>query len=191
MGQQYTELNEQHIQFISEQKIYFIGTAAETGSVNISPKGGDSLRVVNAQEIAWLNLTGSGNETASHVIKHQRMTVMFCSFEGKPLILRAYGKAKVIHKKDKEWDKYNAMFPCSVAARQIFVLAINLVQSSCGMSVPYFSYQSDRDNLAKWSEKQGVDGIEKYWAKKNQTSIDGFDTQIIERNGVHVEPTNE
>jgi len=190
MGQQYPDLNEQHIQFISEQKIYFVGTAAESGSVNVSPKGGDSLRVINAKEIAWLNLTGSGNESASHVLQNPRMTVMFCSFEGKPLILRAYGNAKVVHKKDKDWDKYNSKFPHSVAARQIFVLDITLVQSSCGMSVPYFSYEGDRDDLAKWSEKQGTDGIERYWVKKNQKSIDGFDTEILERNGVETELTN-
>lgn len=184
MGQQFSELNDQHIEFISEQKIYFVGTAAETGSVNVSPKGGDSLRVINSKEIAWLNLTGSGNESASHVLQNPRMTVMFCAFEGKPLILRAYGKAKVLHKNDKDWEKYSSQFPFSVAARQIFVLDINLVQSSCGMSVPYFSYESDQDNLAKWSEKQGVDGIEKYWAKKNQKSIDGFETEILERTGV-------
>ncbi len=184
MGKQFSELSVQHIDFISKQKIYFVGTAAETGSVNISPKGGDSLRVINSKEIAWLNLTGSGNESASHVLLNPRMTVMFCAFEGKPLILRAYGSAKVLHQQDKEWDEYSSHFPRSVATRQIFVLDINLVQSSCGMSVPYFSYDEDRDDLAKWSEKQGTVGIEKYWAKKNQKSIDGFETEIIERSGI-------
>ena len=184
MGQKYSELNDQHITFITEQKIYFVGTAAETGSVNVSPKGGDTLRVINSKEIAWLNLTGSGNESASHVLQTPRMTVMFCSFEGKPLILRAYGNARVLHQKDKEWKKYNSKFPLSVAARQIFILDIHLVQSSCGMSVPYFSYNCDRDDLAKWSEKQGTDGIEQYWVKKNQKSIDGFKTDIIERTGI-------
>jgi hypothetical protein len=184
MGQKYSELNDKHIAFISEQKIYFVGTAAETGSVNVSPKGRDSLRVINSKEIAWLNLTGSGNESASHVLQNPRMTVMFCAFEGKPLILRAYGKAKVLHQKDKEWNEYNSRFPVSVAARQIFVLDINLVQSSCGMSVPYYCYDSDRDDLAKWSEKQGTDGIKKYWINKNQKSIDGFETEIIERTGI-------
>lgn len=192
MGQKYSELDDKHIEFISKQKIYFVATAAETGSVNVSPKGGDSLRVVNSKEIVWLNLTGSGNESASHVLKNPRMTLMFCAFEGKPLILRAYGKAKVLHQKDKEWDGYNSQFPVSVAARQIFVLDISLVQSSCGMSVPYFSYDRDRDDLAEWSEKQGKDGIEKYWVKKNQKSIDGFKTEIIERTDItDVEPRNE
>ncbi|WGL15123.1 pyridoxamine 5'-phosphate oxidase family protein [Microbulbifer bruguierae] len=192
MGQQYSELNDRHIQFISEQKIYFVGTAAQTGSVNVSPKGGDSLRVINSKEIAWLNLTGSGNESASHVLKNSRMTLMFCAFKGKPLILRAYGEARVLHKTDKDWGKYGSKFPFSVAARQIFVLAVSLVQSSCGMSVPYFGYEGDRDDLAKWSEKQGTDGIEKYWAKKNQQSIDGFETEILDRAGIKgVMPSGE
>ena len=191
MGQKFSELTEQHLEFISEQKIYFVGTAAETGSVNLSPKGGDYLRVINSKEIAWLNLTGSGNESASHVLQNPRMTLMFCAFDGKPLILRAYGKARVLHQQDKEWDEYSSRFPVSVASRQIFVLEINLVQSSCGMSVPYFSYDGDRDNLAKWSEKQGKEGIEKYWVKNNQKSIDGFETEIIERTGIKdVQPSN-
>ena len=191
MGQQFSALTEQHVAFIAEQKIYFVGTAAETGRVNLSPKGGDSLRVIHSNEIAWLNLTGSGNESASHVLLNPRMTLMFCAFDGKPLILRAYGNARVLHRQDKEWDEYSARFPVSVASRQIFVLDINLVQSSCGMSVPYFGYDSDRDNLVKWSDKQGKEGIERYWVKKNQKSIDGFETEIIERTGTaDVQPRN-
>ncbi len=184
MGQQFSELSEQHITFIGEQKIYFVGTAADTGNVNISPKGGDTLRVINANKIAWLNLTGSGNESASHTLKHPRMTIMFCAFDGKPLILRAYGKAHVLHQKDDDWETYSTLFPESVASRQIFILDIDFVQASCGMSVPYFDYVGDRDDLANWSIKQGKDGIEKYWIKKNQKSIDGFDTEIIERTGI-------
>lgn len=184
MGKQFSELSNKHIEFIEQQQIYFVGTAADTGNVNLSPKGGDSLRVISPTKIAWLNLTGSGNESASHVIKNPRMTVMFCAFEGSPLILRTYGEAKVLHNKDAEWETYSPLFPESVAARQIFVLDINLVQSSCGMSVPYFKYAEDRDDLAKWSERQGQANIEQYWLKKNQKSIDGFDTEIVERTGI-------
>jgi len=186
MGKQFSALTEQHIEFIGKQHIYFVGTAADTGNVNLSPKGGDSLRIIDTNTIAWLNQTGSGNESASHVLINPRMTVMFCAFEGAPLILRAYGNAQVLHQQDPEWDKYSALFPHSVAARQIFILDIDMVQSSCGMSVPYFNYQDDRDDLAKWSTRQGKDGIEKYWVKKNQQSIDGFETEIIERTGIDV-----
>ena len=184
MGKQFSELSDKHISFIEQQKLYFVGTAADRGSVNLSPKGGDSLRVISPTQIAWLNLTGSGNESAAHVLNNQRMTLMFCAFEGAPLILRAYGQASVLHNKDAEWKKYVSLFPGSVAARQIFILDINMVQSSCGMSVPYFSYEGDREDLAKWSEKQGTEGIEKYWLKKNQKSIDGFESEIASRSGL-------
>lgn len=184
MGKQFSELSDKHISFIEQQKLYFVGTAADSGSVNLSPKGGDSLRVISPTQIAWLNLTGSGNESAAHVLNNQRMTLMFCAFEGAPLILRAYGQASVLHNKDAEWKKYVSLFPESVAARQIFILDINMVQSSCGMSVPYFTYEGDREDLAKWSEKQGTEGIEKYWLKKNQKSIDGFESEIASRSGL-------
>ncbi|AXN30246.1 pyridoxamine 5'-phosphate oxidase family protein [Vibrio coralliilyticus] len=184
MGKQFSELSDKHIAFIDQQKLYFVGTAADSGSVNLSPKGGDSLRVISPTQIAWLNLTGSGNESAAHVLNNPRMTLMFCAFEGAPLILRAYGQASVLHNKDAEWKKYVSLFPESVAARQIFILDINMVQSSCGMSVPYFSYEGDREDLATWSEKQGTEGIEKYWLKKNQKSIDGFESEIASRSGL-------
>ncbi|NRF16533.1 pyridoxamine 5'-phosphate oxidase family protein [Vibrio coralliilyticus] len=184
MGKQFSELSDKHIAFIEQQKLYFVGTAADSGSVNLSPKGGDSLRVISPTQIAWLNLTGSGNESAAHVLNNQRMTLMFCAFEGAPLILRAYGQASVLHNKDAEWKKYVSLFPESVAARQIFILDINMIQSSCGMSVPYFSYEGDREDLAQWSEKQGTEGIEKYWLKKNQKSIDGFESEIASRSGL-------
>ncbi|NOI27991.1 pyridoxamine 5'-phosphate oxidase family protein [Vibrio coralliilyticus] len=184
MGKQFSELSDKHIAFIDQQKLYFVGTAADSGSVNLSPKGGDSLRVISPTQIAWLNLTGSGNESAAHVLNNPRMTLMFCAFEGAPLILRAYGQASVLHNKDAEWKKYVSLFPESVAARQIFILDINMVQSSCGMSVPYFSYEGDREDLANWSEKQGTEGIEKYWLKKNQKSIDGFESEIASRSGL-------
>jgi hypothetical protein len=182
MGQKYTELSDKHIEFIKDQKIYFVGTAAETGSVNLSPKGDDSLRVLNENTIAWLNLTGSGNESAAHVLQNPRMTIMFCAFDGKPLILRAYGQARMLHRKDPEWAKYIDLFSPSIASRQIFILDISMVQSSCGMSVPYFDYNEDRELLADWSERQGEEGIEAYWTKKNQKSIDGFESKIVELN---------
>lgn len=184
MGKQFTELSKEHIKFIEAQKIYFIGTAAENGKVNISPKGGDSLRVLNTKTVAWLNLTGSGNETSAHVLKNPRMTIMFSAFEGKPLILRLYGSAKVLHITDVEWKSYISLFPESVASRQIFLLEIDLIQSSCGMSVPLFEYKADRNELAEWSKKQGKEGIEKYWVNKNQTSLDGFETEIVKRNDI-------
>ncbi len=187
MGQQFTELSNKHIEFIDNQQIFFVGTAAESGHVNLSPKGSDSLRVIDSNTIAWLNLTGSGNESASHVLLNPRMTIMFCAFEGSPLILRAYGQARVLHRNDPEWSKYVDLFPPSVASRQVFILDISLVQSSCGTSVPFFNYESDRDTLAKWSQNKGKEGIEAYWVKNNQRSIDDFDTEIVKRSGITID----
>ncbi|MEZ8142936.1 pyridoxamine 5'-phosphate oxidase [Enterovibrio norvegicus FF-33] len=187
MGQTTKSLNEKQIAFIEKQKLYFVGTAAPTGTVNMSPKGGDSLRVIDSKTLAWLNLTGSGNESAAHVLQDPRMTVMFCAFEGAPLILRAYGTARAIHRNDPEWAIYSVLFPESIASRQIFLLDIDMVQASCGMSVPFFRYESDRDELDKWSAKQGEHGIQRYWLKKNQTSLDGFESQIAEKSGLKID----
>lgn len=179
MGKQFSELSQKHIEFIKQQHLYFVGTAAETGTVNISPKGGDTLRVINPTRVIWQNLTGSGNETAAHLLKNPRMTLMFCSFEGAPLILRLYGTAQVIHKSDTDWQQCIDLFPDNVASRQVLVLDIDLVQASCGMSVPKFDFLSDRDELDKWSQRKGVEGIEAYWESRNQYSIDGFETGIV------------
>lgn len=181
MGKTYTELTEQQIQFIAQQKLFFVATAADTGKVNVSPKGGDFLRVRNPNEIVWLNLTGSGNESAAHVLKNPRMTIMFCAFTGAPLILRAYGQAKAIHRGDAQWSELIELFPASLGARQLFVLSIEQVQSSCGTAVPFYDYVEDRNQLAQWTERQGSEGIAAYWEKKNQKSLDGFDTEILQR----------
>lgn len=182
MAQQYSEISEKHKQFIEQQKLFFVGTATADSRVNVSPKGMDSFRVLNTKKVAWLNVTGSGNETAAHVQENPRMTIMFTSFEGDPMIFRLYGKATVIHKNDAKWDELYALFDKHVAARQIFELDIDFVQTSCGMAVPYYDYVGEREQLTNWAIKQGEKGIEEYWAKKNQTSIDGLATHIIEKN---------
>jgi hypothetical protein len=183
MGQRFNELSENHIKFISEQKIYFVGTASDDSRVNVSPKGMDSLRVLSNTRVAWLNVTGSGNESAAHVQINPRMTIMFCAFDGAPLILRLYGSAKVIHKGDPEWNKLISGFKPLLGARQIFDLSVDLVQSSCGMATPYFSYNGDRELLSEWAVKKGDDGIRSYWEEKNQVSIDGIPTHIIAKSG--------
>lgn len=188
MGQLFEALSPQHVAFIEAQKIYFVATAADQGTVNLSPKGGDSLRVIDAHTLAWLNLTGSGNESAAHVLHNPRMTVMFCAFEGAPLILRAYGQARVLHRGDTGWEAALARFPASIAARQIFLLDIERVQASCGMSVPLYEYQGDREDLANWSMRQGREGLEAYWRKKNQLSLDGLESEILARSGLEATP---
>ena len=182
MGQQYSELSQKHIDFIEQQKIFFVGTATDQSKVNISPKGMDSLRVLDNSTVAWLNVTGSGNETAAHVQTHPRMTIMFAAFEGAPMILRLYGNATAVHHKDTEWAALLALFPHVPGARQIFKLSIDTVQTSCGMAVPYFGYEGEREQLNHWAIKKGEDGIRDYWEQKNQVSLDGIPTNILARN---------
>ncbi len=183
MGQRYPELSEQHVEFIAQQKLFFVGTATSDSRVNVSPKGMDSFRVIDSKRVVWVNVTGSGNETAAHIQSNPRMTVMFCAFEGAPLILRLYGTAKVTHKTSPEWHVLQALLPSLPGARQIFDLEVDLVQSSCGMAVPYFSYEGDRELLRDWAVKKGDEGIKEYWAQKNQFSLDGLPTHIDQHEG--------
>jgi len=175
----YETLEPKLIEFIESQKIFFVGTAGTEGRVNVSPKGMDSLRVLNDRQLLWLNLTGSGNETAAHLLDLDRMTLMFCAFEGSPWILRAYGNAKAYHPRDAEWNEWIAKFPEYPGARQIFLLNVDLVQTSCGFAVPNYEYKEDRDDLVKWTSKIGPDGVKKYWEDKNRTSIDNKPTNIF------------
>ena len=183
MAQQYPELSDRHIDFIQEQKLYFVGTATDESRINISPKGIDSLRVLDTNRVVWLNLTGSGNESSAHVQLNPRMTIMFAAFEGNPMILRLYGKARVIHKNDTQWNDLYKLFPESNGARQIFDLDIDLVQTSCGMGVPLYDYVDERNQLNKWAEKKADAQLHEYWKARNQTSIDGLPTNIVEKNG--------
>ena len=179
MSKHYEKLNEKLKKFIEDQKIFFVGTAASEGRVNVSPKGMDSLHLLNDRQLIWLNLTGSGNETAAHIQELARMTILFCAFAGDPLILRVYGNARAVHPRDNEWNEWISMFPEYPGSRQIFLLDIDLVQTSCGFAVPNFEYQEDRGDLIYWTQKIGDEGVKKYWADKNQVSIDGKPTGIF------------
>ena len=182
MGKRYSEIPDKLKRFIEDQKIFFVATATADGRINISPKGMDSLRVLDANRVVWLNVTGSGNETAAHVQENPRMTMMFAAFEGKPMILRIYGNARVIHRNDPEWKNTIALFRPLPGARQIFDLAVDLVQTSCGMGVPLYDYAGEREQLNEWANKKGEKGIKEYWKQKNQESIDGKPTRILEKN---------
>ena len=183
MGQRFQEMSEGHKEFILKQKIFFVGTATADSRVNISPKGMESLIILDNARVAWLNVTGSGNETSAHVQRAPRMTIMFCSFDGQPLILRLYGTAEVIHKNDPEWTHLYPLFKPLPGARQIFNVALDLVQTSCGMAVPHFSYSGDRDMLSDWASQRGDEGLKRYQEEKNQTSIDGIPTHIVAKGG--------
>lgn len=181
MGQRHTEISDKLSEFISQQKMFFVGTATADSRVNISPKGMDSLRVLDKNRLVWLNVTGSGNETAAHIQENSRMTIMFASFEGKPMILRLYGKARVVHKNEDEWENLYRLFKPMVGARQVFDLTVELVQTSCGMAVPFMDYVEERDQLDHWAALQGEDGIKNYWEKNNQLSLDNKPTNIMSK----------
>lgn len=182
MAQQFDSLSDRLIEFILQQHLFFVATATADSRVNVSPKGMDSLRVLNSNRVIWLNVTGSGNETAAHLEQNPRMTLMFCAFEGKPLILRLYGQARAIHHKDPEWQSLYGLFDALPGARQIFILDIDLVQTSCGMAVPYLDYVGERELLNNWAERKGEIGIKDYWREKNQFTVDGLETDIVKKN---------
>ncbi|MEL6950500.1 MAG: pyridoxamine 5'-phosphate oxidase family protein [Pseudomonadota bacterium] len=180
MGEQFKALDDKHIEFIGDQHLFFVGTAAAEGLINVSPKGMDTFRVIDASRVAWLNLTGSGNETAAHVLEHDRMTIMFCSFDKHPRILRLYGKATVVHPRDATWQEHIDRFPKFTGARQVFDVHLNMVQTSCGYAVPYYELKGERPTLTKWADGRGRSGIENYWQERNTESLDQKPTGITE-----------
>jgi len=180
MSKHYDHINERIQKFIEAQKIFFVATATDSSRINLSPKGMDSFRVIDKNKVLWLNLTGSGNETAAHLLADGRITVMFCAFEGAPNILRIYGQGKVINPNDENWAETVDLFPKLAGTRQIIEIDIDLVQTSCGMSIPYFEFKEERLQLDDWAKQQGEEGIKAYWKKNNEFSIDGIPTRIEE-----------
>jgi len=180
MGEKYAAINERHSKFIRKQQIFFIATATDESRINLSPKGLDSLRILGDNRVIWLNLTGSGNETAAHLQTDSRMTIMFCAFNGPPLILRLYGTARMILPSDDVWGELYAHFDPLPGARQIFDVAVDLVYTSCGFGVPLYDFAGERPLLNRWAEKKGEAGIRDYWRDKNSISLDGEAIPIAE-----------
>jgi|UniRef100_UPI0040470958 hypothetical protein len=182
MAKFYDSITSRLQSFIEAQKIFFVATAPKNGRINLSPKGMDSFRILNSNRVLWLNVTGSGNETAAHLLENNRITLMFCSFEGAPNILRLYGKGKEIKPKDPNWNEVIGLFTETPGTRQIFDIQIESAQTSCGMSIPFYEYQGEREELNNWALEKGEDGIQQYWKDKNQTSIDGLATHLLDTN---------
>lgn len=182
MAKQFPHLEQKHIDFIGEQHIFFTASATDTSRVNLSPRStADSLRIASPSVALYLDKTGSGSETAAHLLVNNRLTIMLCSFDTNPQIMRLYGQARPINRDTDEFtqlidEHFQGVTP--LGARQIMLLDIDLVQTSCGFGVPFFSYQGERDTLTKWAEKKGEDGIRAYWREKNSTSMDGLPTGL-------------
>jgi len=178
MAKFYPALDDNLKAFIARQHIFFVATAPDDGRINLSPKGLDSLRILDDKRVAWLDLTGSGNETAAHLLADGRMTLMFCAFEGDHLILRLYGRGRSIKPGDPEWAALAPKFPTLLGTRQIILLDIESLQTSCGAGVPLYAYTGERTELLHWVEKKGEQGVRDYQQEKNRVSIDGLPTGL-------------
>ena len=164
--------------FIEAQHVFFVSTAPDGpgGHVNCSPKGMDTFRVLSPTRVAYLDLTGSGNETAAHLLQNGRVTFMFCAFDGKPKILRLYGRGRAVAPGAAEWAELGPLFPELAGTRQVIVADLTRVQTSCGFGVPEMKFVAQRDALAEWARAKGPEGLCAYREKKNRTSIDGLPT---------------
>jgi Pyridoxamine 5'-phosphate oxidase len=175
-----SKIRPEHRSFIQQQKVFFVASAAPKGRVNVSPKGMSTLRVLGDNDVAYLDCTGSGNETRAHLLvsEDKRLTFMFCAFEGYPVILRLYGRGQSILRGTPEYAALQPHFNEIPGARQIVRLAVDLVQTSCGMGVPLFDYREDRPNLVRYWTARGINNLRKYWGLKNMRSIDGLPTDF-------------
>ena len=174
-------LNDKHIAFIEKQPVYFTATAAADARINLSPKGyADSFRVLSNTQVAYLDLGGSGNETHAHLAADGRITIMFCAFDRSALILRIYGRGRAVLPQDAEWDALAAHFTLIPGTRQIFVIDVESVQTSCGWGVPMMELQHERDTLQKYHRQAD----RTLWVEKFQSrtkSIDGLPTRPTDR----------
>src|ERR1700683_2214360 len=181
MSKFFEEITPEIKSFIENQKMFFVATAPrEGGHINLSPKGMDTFRVLNPHTAIYLDLTGSGNETAAHLLENGRITIMFCSFDKAAMIMRLYGRGRVIHSDDPEWDNYLAQFPPEPGVRQIMEISIARTMTSCGYAVPRLNEDrlEERETLRKAWSKKGVD-VEEYQRKHNAVSLDGLPTGIV------------
>ena len=162
--------------WISRQHIFFIATAplAGDGFVNCSPKGLDSLRVLDDHTVAYLDQTGSGVETIAHLKENGRIVVMFCAFDGPPRIVRLHGRGRVVNPADSAFAALAARFPPREGVRCVITIALERVSDSCGYAVPLMNFVGEREALTKWTQKKGVDGIIDYQREKNASSLNGL-----------------
>jgi hypothetical protein len=178
MAKFYAALDDRLRGFIARQKVFFTATAPRQGRINLSPKGMDTLRCLDDRTVAYLDLTGSGNETAAHLGDDGRLTLMFCSFEAEPLILRLYGRGEVVGAEDARFGELAERFPDLPGRRQVILLHVQSVQTSCGFGVPLYRFEGERETLRAWAQKKGEDDLAAYREAKNRTSIDGLPTGL-------------
>jgi Pyridoxamine 5'-phosphate oxidase len=194
MGKQFPAMTPAHQDFIARQRIFFTATATAASRVNISPRPTDALRVLDDRTVLYLDLTGSGSETAAHLLADGRITLMFCAFEGPPNILRLYGQGTSLLHGTTEYATLLASFFSGEeppGARQIVRIDVDLVQTSCGYGVPLFEYVGERTTLRRWAEHKGEAGLQEYWRLKNARSIDGLPTGLVEEEPALLDPVHD
>jgi hypothetical protein len=170
-------LDDRLMDFIRRQRIFFTGTAPHAGRVNVSPKGLDTFRILDPSRVGYLDATGSGNETAAHLLENGRITFMFCAFDGPPLIVRLYGRGRSVQPHHTEWNELRPLFgPPLTGERQLIIADVESVQTSCGYGVPHYGFVEDRSQLVAWAEHKGPEGLIAYRREKNVASIDGAPT---------------
>jgi hypothetical protein len=176
MGRVHEQLTDDLIDWIGRQHVFFVASAPSgpEGHVNVSPKGHDTFRVLGPTTVAYLDLTGSGIETIAHLRDNGRITLMFCAFDGKPRILRLFGRGEAITTDDERFADLAATFPELPGTRAIIRCELDRIGDSCGYSIPFLTYEGERETLIEWAERRGPDGIVSYHEEKNRTSIDGL-----------------
>jgi hypothetical protein len=187
MGKFSESIKPAHKEFIEKQHIFFVSTAPlhAEGRINLSPKGLDCFRVLSEHQVGYMDLISSGNETSAHTLENRRITLMFCSFEGSPNILRLYGKGFTVLPNTEEWEKYATHFKIYPSTRQLIIADVDLVQTSCGFGVPLFDYAGERDIHFEWAEKKGDAGLKEYLQEKNLVSLDGLPTDWGQKLNIH------
>lgn len=190
MAKFYADITENMRKFIEEQHMFFVATAplSAEGHVNVSPKGHDCFRILSKTQVAYIDLTGSGNETSAHIYENGRITLMWCAFDGPPNIVRLFGRGRTVLPGDAEWDSLSSLFPNYLSARQIIVADIHKTMTSCGYAVPFYDYAGERDTDQRWAEAKGEDGLVEYRREKNVQSIDCLVTPLASRL-IDTEPT--
>jgi hypothetical protein len=173
MADFFDALTDDHRAFIAKQPVFFVATAADGARINLSPKGMDSFRMLDDRTVAYLDVAGSGNETNAHLLADGRITIMFCAFDNPALIFRIYGRGTPVLPQDDGWAALAPSFTLLPGTRQIFVIAIDSVQTSCGWGVPHMSLERERETLSKYHLKNGDEARFGKYAVRTR-SIDGL-----------------
>ena len=176
MGKVFREIDQKLRSFIEAQYVFFVATSplAESGHVNVSPKGLDSLRIIDPTTVAYLDYVGSGAETIAHLRENGRIVLMLCAFEGAPKILRLHGRGEVFEPQDPDYGQLRGLFPALMPDRSIIRIDLERISDSCGYAVPRYAYEGERSQLPEWTGRKGASGLAEYQREKNRVSVDGL-----------------